>query len=93
MNNISKDVRNILDSDIEINIKTVAHEFETIFSNSKQVEHIKNNLSENMEIYKLINSFHRNHPAMEDSTLKTLLMSDPTFKQTYRGLYTGRYGV
>ena len=32
------------------NIKTVAHEFETIFSNSKQVEHIKNNLSENDEV-------------------------------------------
>lgn len=32
------------------NIKTVTHEFETIFSNSKQVEYIKNNLSENNEV-------------------------------------------
>ena len=46
-----------------------------------------------MELYKIINSFCRNHPAIEGYTLKTLLMSDPTFKQTYRGSYTGRYGV
>ena len=46
-----------------------------------------------MELYKIINSFCRNHPAIEDCTLKTLFMSDPTFKQTYRGSYTGRYGV
>ena len=30
---------------------------------------------------------------MEDSTLKSLLMADPTFRQTVRGLFTGRYGV
>ena len=46
-----------------------------------------------MELYKIINSFCRNYPAIEDCTLKTLFMSDPTFKQTYRGLYIGRYGV
>lgn len=47
----------------------------------------------NMELYKIINSFRRNYPAIEERTLKTLFMSDPTFKQTYRGLYVGRYGV
>ena len=46
-----------------------------------------------MELYKIINSFRRNYPAIEERTLKTLFMSDPTFKQTYRGLYVGRYGV
>ena len=46
-----------------------------------------------MELYKIINSFCRNYPAIEDYTLKTLLMSDPTFKQTDRGSYIGRYGV
>lgn len=46
-----------------------------------------------MELYKLINSFCRNYPSIEESTLKTLFMSDPTFKQTDRGLYTGRYCV
>ena len=30
---------------------------------------------------------------MEDSTLKSLLMADPTFRQTVRGSFTGRYGV
>ena len=47
----------------------------------------------NMELYKIINSFRRNYPTIEERTLKTLFMSDPTFKQTYRGLYVGRYGV
>lgn len=47
----------------------------------------------NMEFYKIIDSFRRNYPAIEERTLKTLFMSDPTFKQTYRGLYVGRYGV
>ena len=47
----------------------------------------------NMELYKTINSFCKNYPAIEDYTLKTLLMSDPTFKQTDRGSYIGRYGV
>ena len=47
----------------------------------------------NMELYKIINSFHRNYPTIEERTLKTLFMSDPTFKQTCRGLYVGRYGV
>lgn len=46
-----------------------------------------------MELYKLINSFCRNYPAIEGYTLRTLLMSDPTFKQTYKGLFVGRYGV
>ena len=46
-----------------------------------------------MELYKIINSFCRNYPAIEDYALKTLLMSDPTFKQTDRGSYIGRYGV
>ena len=46
-----------------------------------------------MELYKIINSFRRNYPTIEERTLKTLFMSDPTFKQTYRGLYVGRYGV
>ena len=46
-----------------------------------------------MELYKTINSFCKNYPAIEDYTLKTLLMSDPTFKQTDRGSYIGRYGV
>ena len=46
-----------------------------------------------MELYKIIDSFRRNYPAIEERTLKTLFMSDPTFKQTYRGLYVGRYGV
>ena len=30
---------------------------------------------------------------MEDSTLKSLFMADPTFRRTVRGSYTGRYGV
>ena len=30
---------------------------------------------------------------MEDSTLKSLFMADPTFRQTVRGSFTGRYGV
>ena len=47
----------------------------------------------NMELYKIINSFCRNYPGIESHALKTLLMSDPTFKQTYRGSFTGRYGV
>ena len=46
-----------------------------------------------MELYKIINSFRRNYPAVEERALKTLFMIDPTFKQTYRGLYVGRYGV
>ena len=46
-----------------------------------------------MELYKIRNSFRRNYPTIEERTLKTLFMSDPTFKQTYRGLYVGRYGV
>lgn len=46
-----------------------------------------------MELYKIINSFRRNYPAIEERALKTLFMSDPTFKQTYRGLYIGKYGV
>ena len=46
-----------------------------------------------MELYKIINSFCRNYPGIESHALKTLLMSDPTFKQTYRGSFTGRYGV
>ena len=46
-----------------------------------------------MELYKTINSFCKNYPAIEDHTLKTLLMSDPTFKQTRRGSFIGRYGV
>lgn len=46
-----------------------------------------------MELYKLINSFCKNHPNIEDYALKTLFMSDPTFKETNRGLYVGRYGV
>lgn len=46
-----------------------------------------------MELYNIINSFRRNYPAIEDRIFKTLFMSDPTFKQTYRGSYIGRYGV
>lgn len=46
-----------------------------------------------MELYKIINSFCKNYPTIEDHALKTLLMSDPTFKQTRRGLFVGRYGV
>ena len=46
-----------------------------------------------MELYKIINSFCKNYPAIEDLALKTLLMSDPTFKQTRRGSFVGRYGV
>ena len=46
-----------------------------------------------MELYKIINSFCKNYPAIEDHALKTLLMSDPTFKQTRRGSFVGRYGV
>ena len=46
-----------------------------------------------MELYKIINSFCRNYSTIEAGSLKTLLMSDPTFKQTYRGSYIGRYGV
>ena len=46
-----------------------------------------------MELYKLINSFRRNHPVINDSALKFLFMADPTFKQTRRGSFVGRYGV
>ena len=46
-----------------------------------------------MEIHKLINSFHRNYPTIEYHTLNLLLMADPTFRQTIRGSYTGRYSV
>lgn len=46
-----------------------------------------------MELYKIINSFCRNYPAIEGLALKTLFMSDPTFKQTRRGSFVGRYGV
>ena len=46
-----------------------------------------------MELYKIINSFCRNYSTIEAGSLKTLLMSDPTFKQTDRGSYIGRYGV
>ena len=46
-----------------------------------------------MELYKIINSFYRNYSTIETGALKTLLMSDPTFKQTDRGSYIGRYGV
>ena len=46
-----------------------------------------------MELYKIINSFCRNYSTIEAGALKTLLMSDPTFKQTDRGSYIGRYGV
>ena len=46
-----------------------------------------------MELYKIINSFRRNHPVINDSALKSLFMADPTFKETNRGLYVGRYGV
>ena len=46
-----------------------------------------------MELYKIINSFCRNYSTIETGALKTLLMSDPTFKQTDRGSYIGRYGV
>lgn len=46
-----------------------------------------------MELYKLINSFCKNHPDIESYTLKTLFMSDPTFKETNRGLFVGKYGV
>lgn len=46
-----------------------------------------------MELYKLINSFCKNHPDIEGYTLKNLFMSDPTFKQTNRGLFIGKYGV
>ena len=46
-----------------------------------------------MKLYKIINSFCKNYPAIEDHALKTLLMSDPTFKQTRRGSFVGRYGV
>ena len=46
-----------------------------------------------MELYKIINSFCRNYSTIEAGALKTLLMSDPTFKQTDRGPYIGRYGV
>ena len=46
-----------------------------------------------MKLYKIINSFCKNYPDIEDHALKTLLMSDPTFKQTRRGSFVGRYGV
>lgn len=46
-----------------------------------------------MELYKLINSFCKNHPDIEGYALKTLFMSDPTFKETNRGLFIGKYGV
>ena len=46
-----------------------------------------------MEIHELINSFRRNYPSIEDYTLNLLLIADPTFRQTIRGSYTGRYGV
>ena len=46
-----------------------------------------------MELYKLINSFCKNHPDIEGYALKTLFMSDPTFKETNRGLFVGKYGV
>ena len=46
-----------------------------------------------MELYKIMNSFRRNHPVINDSALKSLFMADPTFKETNRGLYVGRYGV
>ena len=46
-----------------------------------------------MELYKLINSFCKNHPDIEGYALKTLFMSDPTFKQTNKGLFIGKYGV
>ena len=46
-----------------------------------------------MELYKTINSFCKNYPAINDRALKFLFMADPTFKETNRGLYVGRYGV
>ena len=46
-----------------------------------------------MEIHKIIDSFHRNHPTIEDHALELLLAADPTFRRTVRGSYTGRYGV
>ena len=46
-----------------------------------------------MELYKLINSFCKNYPAIDDRALKSLFMADPTFKQTRRGSFLGRYGV
>lgn len=46
-----------------------------------------------MELYKLINSFCKNHPDIEGYALKTLFMSDPTFKETNRGLFVGKYDV
>ena len=46
-----------------------------------------------MELYKLINSFCKNHPDIEGYALKTLFMGDPTFKETNRGLFVGKYGV
>ena len=45
------------------------------------------------KLYKIINSFRRNYPTIEERTLKTLFMSDPTFKQTNKGLFIGKYGV
>ena len=46
-----------------------------------------------MELYKIINSFRRNYPVINDSALKSLFMADPTFKRTNKGLYVGKYGV
>ena len=46
-----------------------------------------------MELYKIINSFCKNYPAIDDRALKSLFMADPTFKQTRRGSFVGRYGV
>ena len=46
-----------------------------------------------MELYKIINSFCKNYPAINNRALKSLFMADPTFKETNRGLYVGRYGV
>ena len=46
-----------------------------------------------MEICKLINSFSKNCPSINIFNLRSLLMADPTFRQTVRGSYTGRYGV
>lgn len=46
-----------------------------------------------MEIYKIIDSFRRNHPTMEVHSLELLLMADPTASQNGMGSFTGRYGV
>ena len=46
-----------------------------------------------MEIHKIINTFNRKYPTIDNESLTRLLMSDPTSVQNSHGSFAGRYGV